>query len=127
MINSELANQMSKKEFENKMDSISQILRAINSAITEKIIPTLQNSLGMQGNGFSTKVDLRSSGLNRNPEVENSRKMRETCSKTCSGCNQFNQNCPRKQSLVNSQNTDLGCDNTICYARHGSAVRRWMC
>ena len=34
---------------------------AINSAITEQILPSIQNTFGKQEAGFTTKMDLRSS------------------------------------------------------------------
>ena len=69
LINAETASQMSKKLKEIKTDLNSQILQPINSAITEKVFPTLQTSLGMQENGFSAKVDLLANGLQGTPRL----------------------------------------------------------
>ena len=79
MINSELVGQMSRILIlvENKIGLKSQILHAIESPITEYILPQLQSSLGMLDSGLNAKMDLRSTGLHRNPEVKTSCKTRE--------------------------------------------------
>ena len=87
----------------------SQILGATNSAITEKVPPTLER--GMQENGYGTKVDFRSSGLHRHPEVEISCKLRENCSKM--DVNQYNQNHHNWEKSVASQKSFFGGDKSF--------------
>ena len=50
----ELNSQMSRKLEEIKMGLGSQILAAINTHITEKVIPELQESIGVLDNGTNT-------------------------------------------------------------------------
>ena len=58
MINSEIASQVLRKLDEMTTVLISLNIQPINSAFAEKVLPTLQNSLNMLENGFSTKVEL---------------------------------------------------------------------
>ena len=78
MINSEIASQMSIERDEITTVLISLNIQPINSAFAEKNPPTLQNSLNMLGNGFSTKVELRSNVRHRNPEAENHKTQTKT-------------------------------------------------
>ena len=89
LINEEISNQMSRKlnEIKNSLDF------QIQNAITEKILPSIQNRLVLQGRTNCTMVDRgstrlhdspkstnfitgdrRSSELQRSPEVENALK-----------------------------------------------------
>ena len=95
MINSELASQTSRKLNEKKLHLKSQILQAIDSAIAEKVLAELQNSLGMLEKGLNGKMDLRSTALHRNHEVGTKRKTLENRSKT--DFNQSNSACIRKE------------------------------
>ena len=102
MINEEISNQMSRKLNEIKTSLSFQIQDAIRNAITEKILPSIQNTLEMQGRATYASVDRgsiglqdssksanyttgdrRSSGLQWNSEVENSQKTREMRPNTC--------------------------------------------
>ena len=56
-------------------------LEAIIFAVAEHVLPFIRNTFGTQERGLNTKVDLQSSGLHRNSEVENS-KNTEICPKT---------------------------------------------
>ena len=61
-INSELVSQMSRKLDEIKFTDLNSLIpQAKYSAIAEKVLPHLQNSLGELENGLSAKMDLRSS------------------------------------------------------------------
>ena len=83
MINEEISNQMSRKLNEIKTSLSFQIQDAISNAITEKILPSIQNTLEMQGRAYYTTGDRRSSGLQWNSELESSQKTREIRPKTC--------------------------------------------
>ena len=105
MISEEISNQMPRKLNEIKSSLNSQIQDAITTAITEKVLPSIQNTLDTQGrtnftvvgresNGLhegpkaanNTAVDRRSSGVQRNPDAENTRKypkIPENRPKTC--------------------------------------------
>ena len=102
MISDEISNQVSRRLNEIKTSLNFQIQDAISNAITEKILPSIQNTLEMQGrpnftmvdrrsNGLHpspkstefTMKDQRSSGLQRNAEVGNSQEMVENRPKTC--------------------------------------------
>ena len=88
MISEEISNQMSRKLNEIKTGLSFQIQYAISNAITEKIRPFIQNTLEVQGEeitpwwtkgpmGYAANLtmgDRRSSGLQRNSEVENAQK-----------------------------------------------------
>ena len=93
MISEEISNQMSRKLNEIKTRLNFQRQDAISNAITEKILPSIQNTLEAQGRVNYTMVDQgseglqdstraanftmgdrRSSGLQRNSEVENAQK-----------------------------------------------------
>ena len=94
MFSKEISNQMSRKLNEIKTSLIFQIQDAISNAITEKILPFIQNTLEVQRRGNFTMVglgshglqdsaraanftkgDRRSSGLQRNSEAENAKEI----------------------------------------------------
>ena len=100
LINEEIFNQMSRRLNEIKTSLNSQVQDAITSAITSTVVPSIQNTLEKQGRAnfttvdrgsagphpgpraaISTMGDQRSSGLQRNPEVENVQKTWENCPK----------------------------------------------
>ena len=102
MINEKISNQMSRKLNEIKTSLSFQLQDAISNAITETILPSIQNTLEMQGRANYAPVDRgsiglqdtsksanfttgdrRSSGLQWNSEVESSQKTEEIGSKTC--------------------------------------------
>ena len=60
MISEEILNQMSRKLNEIKTSMNYQIQDAINHAITEKVLPSIQNTLERQGRAGLTIVDQRS-------------------------------------------------------------------
>ena len=66
MINSEISSQMSRKIEEMKSDLNSHILKANNSAIEERILPSIENVLASSRQVKNTKWDLRSDG--RHPD-----------------------------------------------------------
>ena len=111
MINCEITSQITKKLDEIKADFNSQILQAIKSAITEKVFPILQNSLETQENGFGVgaRVDLRSSGLHMNTEVEINRRTHQNCSNVNS--NRKNRDRYRREISVGPQTRNFGHDN----------------
>ena len=93
LINEKISNQMSRKLNEVKTSLNSQIQEAVTAAITNTVLPAIQNTLEMQGRSNFTivdrasnglhpsprsanlpKKDRRSSGLQRNTEVGNSQK-----------------------------------------------------
>ena len=93
---------MSRRLNEIKTSLYSQIQNAITAAITDTVLPSIQNVLEMHGRpnvtvvdrasngphpgprtGNSTVEDQRSSGRQRNPEVGNSQKSWENRPKTC--------------------------------------------
>ena len=101
MINEEISNQVSRKLNETKTSMNYQIQDAINNAITEKVLPSIQNTLERQGRAGLTIVDrgsnklhpslgtvnsntedLKSSERHGNPEVENVLRAWEKRSKT---------------------------------------------
>ena len=129
MINEEISNQMSRKLNEIKNSLGFQIQAAINTTITEKILPSIQNTLEMQGRDNYTKVDRgsielhdkaksdnfttgerRSSGLQRNSEVENTQNSWENRPKRC-----FIQENNRQMSLQSSVDSDNGEQNRDRY------------
>ena len=102
MISEEISNQVSRKLNEIKISLDFQIQDAISNAITEKILPSIQNTLEAQGKGNYTRVDQgsselqdstratrfimrdrRSSGLQRDSEVENAQKAWGNCPGKC--------------------------------------------
>ena len=66
---SEVVRQMSMKLEEIKPDLNSQVVQTINAESTDEFLPSFQGSVGTQEIGLSTKVDLRSKGLHRNPKL----------------------------------------------------------
>ena len=93
---------MSRRLNEIKTSLNSQIQNAITAAITDTVLPSIQNVLEMQGRpnftvvdrasngphpgprtGYSTVEDQRSSGRQRNPEVGNFQKSWENRPKSC--------------------------------------------
>ena len=61
-----MSSQISRKLNEIKRGLDSQIRVAINTAITEKVIPGLQESIDTLENVLTAKLDHRSVGLDRN-------------------------------------------------------------
>ena len=127
MINEEISNQMSRKLNEIKNSLNIQIQDAISSAITEKILPSIQNtlqmqervnytmmdrgSIGLQDRAKSTNFttgDRRSSGLQWNSEVENAQKSWENRPRKC--FIQENREQSSRQSSVDSVNSEQNRD-----------------
>ena len=105
----------------------SQIQNAITAAITDTVLPFIQNVLEMQGRptftvvdrvsngphpgprtGNSTVEDQKSSGWKRNPEVGNSQKTWENRPKTC--FTQKNSRLRSRESSVDSYTDEEDCD-----------------
>ena len=66
MIYSEISSQMSRKMEEMKSDLNSHILEVINSAIEERILPSIENLITSRRETKNTRWDLRSDG--RHPD-----------------------------------------------------------
>ena len=130
MISDEISNQVSRRLNEIKTSLNFQIQDAISNAITEKILPSIQNTLEMQGrpnftmvdrrsNGLHpspkstefTMKDQRSSGLQRNAEVGNSQEMVESRPKTC--FTQENGRQMSRESSTDSINSEQNRDTKI--------------
>ena len=127
MISEEISNQISRKLNEIRNSLNSQIHEAINSVMTETVLPSIQNTLGTHGNmnyitmdqasvgphksPSSTNFVLRdhkSSGLQRNSEVGNAQKSWENCPKKCSI--QENSRQMSRQSSIDSINSEQNHD-----------------
>ena len=134
LINEEISNQVSRKLNEIKTSLNSQVQNAITSAITNTILPSIQNTLEMQGranfamvdrgsNGpqpglrtsDSTMEDLRSSGPQRNPEVGNSQKLWDKRPKTC--FSHENTRFTSRQSSIDSDGSEQNCDTIHLLSR----------
>ena len=102
MISDEISNQISRKLNEIESSLNSQVQDAITTAIAEKVLPFIQNTLDTQGRANYTMMDRgssglqeipratnftimdrRSGGLQRNTDVENTQKTWENRLKTC--------------------------------------------
>ena len=110
MISSGIASQLSKELEQIKSDFYSQILLAINPANTEKVLSTLQISLGIYDSGIGAKVDFLSNRLRRNPGFETTRKTRDY---PTVGPDQCNYEKLRRGSQVVSQESDLAYDTYV--------------
>ena len=127
LINEEISNQMSRKLNEIKNSLGFQIQSAISGAITEKILPSIENTLGMQGRANYTMVDQRStrlqddsksvnftmgdrrsSVLQRSPEVENAQQAWENRPKRC--FMQENSRLTSRQSSIDSNSSEQNRD-----------------
>ena len=127
LINEEISNQMSRRLNEIKTNINSQIQNAITAAITDTVLPSIQNVLEMQGRpnftvvdrasngphpgprtGNSTVEDQRFSGRQRNPEVGNSQKTWENRPKTC--FTQENSRLRSRESSVDSYTDEQNRD-----------------
>ena len=127
LINEEISNQMSRKLNEIKTSLNSQIQEAVTAAITNTVLPSIQNTLEMQGrpnftmvdrtsNGLHpsprsanfTMKDRRSSGLQRNTEVGNSQKTWENRSRSC--FTQENSRLRSRESSIESNNSEQNRD-----------------
>ena len=130
MINEEISNQMSRGLNEIKTSLNFQIQDAISNAITEKILPSIQNTLEMQGRANYTTVDRgstglhdssksanyttgdrRSSGLQWNSEVENAQKSWENRTRKCSM--QENSRLASRKSSIDSDNSEQNRDTLL--------------
>ena len=74
IISAEIANQMSRKLNEVKSSLNAQIQDAISTAISEKMLSTIQKTISMQGRTNFTVLDRKSSGLQRCPGAVNPHK-----------------------------------------------------
>ena len=127
LINEEISNQMSRKLNEIKTSLNSQIQEAITNAITSTVLPSIQNTLEMQGRSNFTMVDRRSnglhpsprsteftiedqrsSGLQRNAEVGYSQKTKGNLPKTC--FTQENSRLRSRESSIDSINSEQNRD-----------------
>ena len=131
MINSEISNdsQMSRRIEEMKSDLNSQILEVINSAIEERILPSIENVIMSNREAKNTKWDLRSDGrhpdrntqMTQHPDLEShGRHKSEFCQQVQDSGDNFpkliatssNQNNHRRENLVDfEQSDDDGYDN----------------
>ena len=128
LINEEISNQLSRKLNEIKTSLNSQIQDAITAAITSTVLPSIQNTLEMQGRPDFTMVDRRSEGLHPSPwltdftikdrrssglqwntEVGNSQKTWENRPKTC--YTQKNNKLRSRESSADSIYSDQDHDN----------------
>ena len=128
LISEEISNQMSRKLNEIKTSLNFQIQDAISNAITEKNFFLSKNTLEAQGRGNYTMVDQginglqdssraanftlgdrRSSGLQRNPEVENAQKIRGNSPRKC--FMQENSGQISRQSSIDSVCSEQDRDN----------------
>ena len=71
MISEEISNQMSRKLIEIKNSFNSQIQEAINSVMTETVLPSIQNTLGTHGNVNYIAMDQASVGPHQSPISSN--------------------------------------------------------
>ena len=128
MISKEILNQMSRKLNEIKTSLNFQIQDAINNAITEKVLPSIHNTIEKQGRTDLTVVDrgsnelhpslrtvnsntedLKSSERHRNPEAENVLRAWEKRPKTLSS--QLNCRQRSRDSSIESYNDDQNHDS----------------
>ena len=128
LISEEISNQMSRKLNEIKTGLNSQIKDAIAVAITSTVLPSIHNTLELQGRPNFTMVDQesnglhpsprptdftlknqRSSGLQRNSEVENSQKTWLNRSRTC--FTQENSRLRSRESSADSINSEQNRDS----------------
>ena len=68
LINNEITSQVTRKLDEIISDLNTQISEVINSAISEKVLPSIQNVLGVQNSESDAIRDTQSGRLNRIPE-----------------------------------------------------------
>ena len=61
-ISSEVSSQMSRKLAEMTCDLNTRILDAINTAIENRVLPSIRNAVGSQNSSKKTNLDLRSDG-----------------------------------------------------------------
>ena len=109
MISGEILNQMSRKLNEIRSSLNSQIQDAITTAIAEKVLPSIQNTLGVQGRSNFTVEDRRSSGLQVSPGAVNSQKTWGNHPK--SGVRRENQRQVSRRSSVDSYEGEQNCDS----------------
>ena len=134
MISEEISNQMSRKLNEIRNGLNSQIHEAINSVMTETVLPSIQDTLGTHGNmnyitmdqtsvgphkspsstNFVSR-DHKSSGLQRNSEVGNAQKSWENCPRKC--FIQENSRQMSRQTSLDSNNSEQNHDTwkSFCY------------
>ena len=130
LINEEISHQMSRTLNEIKTSLNSQFQEPITTAITSTVLPSIQNTLEMQGRPNFTVVDRgsierhpsprstdvtikdrRSSGLQRNAEVGNSQKTWESHPRTC--FTQENSRLRSRESSADSINSEQNRDSYI--------------
>ena len=131
MINSEILSQMSMKIEEMKSNLNSHVLEVINSAIEERILPSIENVITSNREAKSTKWDLRSDGrhpgrniqMTQNSDLEShGRHKSKLCHQVQESEENFskliatssNQNNHRRENLVDfEQSDDDGYDNFV--------------
>ena len=77
LITSETTKQDSRKRNELKEDLSTQILNSKNLAISGKVLPAIQNTIGSQMARFEGNVEHKSSRLNKTADLRSPKKTRE--------------------------------------------------
>ena len=106
MFSEEVSNQLSRKLNEIKFSLDSQIQDAITTAIAEKVLPSMQSTLGVQGRSNFTVEDRRSSGLQRSRSRKFPEKRGKITSKSI-----FTRENQRQVSRDSSEDTYTGEQN----------------
>ena len=108
MISDEITNQVTRRLNEIKSSLNTHVQDAISSAIVEKVLPSIQNTLDAPGRANFTMMDQRSCELHRSPEARNSQKAWEICPKT--GFTLKNKRHTSRESSVDSLTSGQNCD-----------------
>ena len=102
MINIEITSQDTRKLEEIRENLNTQKSDVINSAIAEKVLPSIQNLLGVQRSGSNSMRDHKSGRINRSPGVHFSNMDRQSGRLDNSPGGRFSQMGNRSKGLVKS-------------------------
>ena len=112
MISSEITSQMSRGLEEIKSALNSQIVEANNSAIVEKVLPSIQNTVKPENVYSNAKMDVRSDGPHQSSHTSTMGKPQLWWAKLSSETS--NPSHHRLDASINSQDSDEGSDIYGC-------------
>ena len=118
MDNCDVTNQVTRKLDVIKRDLTFQILEAKNSAISDKVLPSIQSNLGTQGTGENSKVDFR---LYRSSEVEDRRKAQEKCPKINLNCSI--RGCYKRETYSTDSEIDIDHSRIVDNSKRSTSSR----
>ena len=122
MISDESTCQVPRRLNEIESSLNSQIQEAISTAIAEKVLPFIQNTLNTQGRAYFTVMDRKFSGLQGSPEAGNFQEVWDNCPKLVFTLKK--QRHTSRESSVDSHTSEQNRDIQIMLKKNGLSLNR---